>query len=286
MSDPKLSTYVPEKYWEGLLQKHFDLKGVGYPNLSIAFNQCLYRAMQNSMDRGLKRLRHSRQTLSRSSVLDAGCGTGFWIDFWKAKGVKEIVGMDLTHASISHLSKRYPKLNFERRDISKPIDTRWVHAFDIISAMSILHHIPSQDEWRQALLNLGRMLKPGGYLVIMDPILKYRWWGKPFASDSTGRPRTLSEHLTILGETGVTLHSLIPTVVILANPVDTKGKLEFRFLERWWSFLYQVASRERWMRNTSWLFYSLDRLFFRLNYMPTSKIMFCQKSPLTGEMGS
>lgn len=143
--------------------------------------------------------------------------------------------------------------------------------------MSILHHIPSQQRWEQALVNLGRMLKPGGYMLIMDPILRYRWWGRPFDRSSKGRPRTIAEHLSVLEQTGVTLRLMIPTVVILANPVDTKWKLEFRLLEQWWSLFYRVAFRGWLMRSCCWFVYALDRLLCGLNYMPSSKVLFCRK---------
>jgi len=269
--------YSPDEYWQTLLRRQFDLRGAGYPYLSGAFNVCLYRAMADSIDRGLRRLCFSQDALRQSSVLDVGSGTGFWIEFWLAKGAQQITGIDLTAESVFHLAQKYPQLEFQQRDVADPIDSGTLKDFDVISAMSVLHHIPSQQRWEQALVNLGRMLKPGGYLLIMDPILRYRWWGKPFDRSSKGYPRTIAEHVSMLEQTGVTLQLMLPTVAILANPVDTKWKLEFRLLEQWWSLFYRVAFRERLMRSSCWLVYALDRLLCRLNYMPSSKVMFCRK---------
>jgi SAM-dependent methyltransferase len=278
MNDANPIKYRPEIYWEELLQQCFDLRSVGYPFLSKAFNACLYRAMVNSVDRGLRRLGLCKKTLGESSILDVGSGTGFWIDFWLSKGAQQIFGIDLTSKSVSSLSQKYPQLKFEQRDIAAPIDSWTMDAFDVISAMSVLHHIPSQERWEQALVNLCCVLKPGGYMLIMDPILRYQWWGKPYSRSSTGRPRTIAEHQSVLKGRGLSILVVIPTVAILANPIDTKRKVEFRMLEQWWNLFCRVAARERAMRNSCWLVYVLDRLLCKLSYMPSSKIMLCRKS--------
>jgi SAM-dependent methyltransferase len=235
--------------------------------------------MSNSIERGLKRLSVSPDMFSTQSVLDVGSGTGFWVEFWLAKGVRQIVGIDLTAKSISSLAQKHPQLKFQQMDIADRIDTSMLCAFDIVSAMSVLNHIPSQPRWEQALANLGYVLKPGGYLLLMDPILKYRWWGKPFDHHSSGFPRTISAHVSVLAKTGVKMQFVLPTVAILANPVDTKSKLEFLLLERWWSLFSRVANQEQATKRICWFMYVLDRLLCRLNYMPSSKIIFCRKEP-------
>lgn len=277
MNHPPPPQYNPKAYWEALLQQRFDLRDVGYPNLSLAFNNCLYRAMADSVERGLRRLHISENAWCNSSVLDVGSGTGFWIEFWMAKGVQRLIGMDLTAKSVSSLAQRYPQLTFQQRDIADPLDTSLFNSFDLISAMSILHHIPSQPRWERALINLGRMLKSGGYLLIMDPILKHQWWGKPFDSSSTGRPRTIVEHKIVLDHAGVVIKFVIPTVVILANPVDARWKLEYQLLAYWWRQFSRIAARDWLMSRCCSFVYALDRLLCRLNYMPSSKVLVCHR---------
>ncbi len=272
------TNYQPEQYWETVVGRRFDLREVGYPNLSLVYNHCLYKAMSSSVDRALRLAGVTQSHFSTSSVLDVGSGVGYWIEYWLAKGVEHLKGVDLTSASVSHLAQRYPKLDFEQRDIADPADADAHNAFDLISAMSILNHIPSQERWEQALVNLGNLLKPGGLIFIMDPILKYRWWGEPFDSTNNGRPRTIAEHTAILGKTGVTVELVTPTITLLANPVDTKSKLEFRLLERWWHLFSRVAADEYLMSNVCGPVYGADRLLARLNYMPSSKIIVGRKS--------
>lgn len=271
--------YKPEGYWGGLVGRNFDLREVGYPELSLAFNKCLYDGMADSVDRGLARWQIPQEFVRDASVLDVGAGVGFWIEYWKSLGARRITGVDLTAASVARLSEKYPEFHFEQKDAAAPIPDEWVGRFDIISAMSILHHIPVQERWEQALLNLGKMLKPGGYLLIMDPILKHTWWGKPFDAASTGRPRTVDDHAAVLARTGVALDFVLPTVALLANPVDTRGKLEYRMLELWWSLLHRVATQERLMSGIDRVLYKADRALCRRDYMPSSKLLFCRKPP-------
>jgi len=269
--------YDPSDYWGGLLQEKFDLRGVGYPWLSTAFNAYLYRGMADSVARELTLLGLSRENLAQLSILDVGSGTGFWIDFWKSRGARKIMGVDLTPKSVAHLVLEYPQFTFERWDICDPVDVKYRESFDLISVMSVLNHIPSAEKWAQALANLGRMVKPNGYIFIMDPILRHRWWGEPFDVESISRLRTVDEHSAALARDQVRVLRVVPTVAVLANPLDTKSKWEFRILELWWGIFCGVAARERLMRLTGWLFYGLDRLLCRLRYMPSSKILLCRK---------
>ncbi len=269
--------YIPEQYWEALVGRRFDLREVGYPDLSLAFNRCLYHAMRDSVDQALRHLPLTADRLHNASVLDVGPGVGFWVEFWLAKGSGHITGIDLTAASVSRLRQKYPWLTFEQRNVADPIERAAYSTFDVISAMSILNHIPSQNQWEQALLNLGNLLKPNGALLIMDPILKHQWWGKPFDAQSNGRPRTIAEHASVLENVGVSIELVLPTVTILANPVDAKTRAEFRILEWWWKQFSRIARRERFMATTCGFVYMLDRALCRLQYMPSSKLLVCRK---------
>lgn len=269
--------YIPEHYWESLVGRRFDLREVGYPDLSLAFNRCMYHAMSNSVNQALRRLSLPTELLHNASILDVGSGVGFWVEFWLAKGSRHITGIDLTEASVSRLQEKYPRLTFEQRNIADPIEPYAYNLFDVISAMSILNHIPSQKQWEQALLNLGNLLKPDGVMLIMDPILKHQWWGRPFDSQSNGRPRTIAEHASVLKQVGVRVELVLPTVTILANPVDTKTRAEFRILQWWWHQFSRIARRERLMGATCAFVYALDRALCRFKYMPSSKILVCRK---------
>lgn len=264
--------YEPEPYWESLISNRFDLREVGYPWLSLAYNRWLYTGMEATVRRGLQAVRPGGVRGAR--VLDVGAGVGFWIDFWRRREAGEVVGIDLAPSSVERLSQRHPELTFERRDIADPVDPAWEHSFDVISAMSILHHITDQDRWEAALANLGRLLAPGGTLIVMDPIARSTCWGARDDAAANGRVRTVEQHVAGLAERGVELSLSLPTVSILTNPVDTRRPGEFAALEAWWKAFSVVAEREMPMRAAGPLVYGVDRALCRLGYAPTSKTLF------------
>lgn len=268
--------YHPETYWDGLVGRTFDLRAVGYPELSLEFNQCLYEAMVDSVERGLERWALAPGWLEKAEVLDVGSGVGFWIDFWMRRGAGGITGIDLTQPSVQRLGAKYPSARFHQADAAEP-RPEWNARFDMISAMSILNHIAVQSRWTQALLNLGAMLRPGGRLIVMDPILNHSWKGKPFDPAMHGRARLVSEHAEVLARQGVRIDFVLPTAVLLANPVDARSRAGYRALELGWSVTHRIARREWSMRAARPALYALDRWLARRQVMPSSKLLFCSK---------
>jgi hypothetical protein len=49
-----VNAYSPEDYWEGLLGHHLDERGVAYPELAVALNRAMYRALEDSAERLLR----------------------------------------------------------------------------------------------------------------------------------------------------------------------------------------------------------------------------------------
>jgi SAM-dependent methyltransferase len=222
------------------------------------------------------------ERLKHASVLDVGPGVGFWIDFWASRGVRDITGVDLTRASTERLSARYPHFRFEQRDIAEPVPPEMVGAFDLISVMHVFNHIPVQHRWEQALANVGRMLRPGGVLVVMDPMLRYRGRAPELSGNANGRVRTIDQHARVLAGAGVKVELVLPTVSLLMNPVDTRSAAEYWLLTRWWGVFARIAARERAMRVARPLVYALDRAVCRLGYKPTSKVIFARKGQAGG----
>ena len=99
-------------------------------------------------------------------VLDAACGTGYGSDIL-SKSVKKVIGVEISSHALSWAKDHYknPNLEFKKGDLSRPLDFPDSH-FDAIISFETLEHVENQ---KNMLGEFGRILKPGGILVISSP---------------------------------------------------------------------------------------------------------------------
>jgi ubiquinone/menaquinone biosynthesis C-methylase UbiE len=114
-------------------------------------------------------------------ILDIGCGFG-WCDYdFLQRGVKEIVGLDLTNDSKKALMKLdSKKFSFVQGSaLNLPFDDNY---FDTVVTWEVIEHIPRGKELVM-LKEVKRVLKPGGKLYLstqhnnpISTILDPAWW--------------------------------------------------------------------------------------------------------------
>lgn len=100
------------------------------------------------------------------SVLDAGCGN--LRDAYIALARKDIsyIGIDFSSSMLREGQKKYPpeRVFLVQGDItSLPFKS---NSFDLVLCSEVLEHIPN---WKPVLLELKRVLKSGGSLIISTP---------------------------------------------------------------------------------------------------------------------
>lgn len=108
-------------------------------------------------------------------VLDIACGEGYG-SYMLAHSATEVIGVDLSADTVSLASSKYnrPNLVFKQGDachislVSASLDA-------VISFETIEHH----DKHVEMLLEIKRVLKPGGFLLISSP-------DKKVVTDETG----------------------------------------------------------------------------------------------------
>ncbi len=92
------------------------------------------------------------------SVLDLGCGTGY-----AARYIAEIVGVDLSVASIQFAKEHYPRHTFLCLDASELDLTR---EFDIVMTFEVIEHVPDPARF---LATAARHLADSGVLALSTP---------------------------------------------------------------------------------------------------------------------
>ncbi|HCJ66046.1 MAG TPA: class I SAM-dependent methyltransferase [Elusimicrobia bacterium] len=102
--------------------------------------------------------------LTGKTILDAGCGSGYSSELiLKELKPAKLVAFDLMPEQINLAKKRNLNADFFVGDMTKielPAST-----FDAVFVFGVLHHIP---DWKKALAELSRVLKPEGVLLLEE----------------------------------------------------------------------------------------------------------------------
>ncbi|MBW4693769.1 MAG: methyltransferase domain-containing protein [Lyngbya sp. HA4199-MV5] len=100
-------------------------------------------------------------------VLDISCGSGYGSRYLALQGAEQVVGVDVDERSIQFASKFYqhPSVSFIQSD-AHYVRSLEDASFDVIVSFETIEHLQNP---RQFLLELRRLLKPGGQLFISCP---------------------------------------------------------------------------------------------------------------------
>lgn len=102
--------------------------------------------------------------LTHASILDVGCGSGYSTRLLKAKfNPTDLIAFDFMPEQIELARKKDSGTNYFVGDVTHinlPAGT-----FDAVYEFAILHHVP---EWRKALREIFRVLKPNGVFLAED----------------------------------------------------------------------------------------------------------------------
>lgn len=159
-------SYQPKEFWENRLKNNFSLKGVGHVHLDEKYNKYLYALKTKALE---KSMRENKIFIKNKSVLDIGCGTGVFTDYFVKRQAKKVVGIDITKTSVESLRRRFNHQNctFKTADIGGrdvPVNGK----FDVINVFDVLYHITDDCRFENAVDNIKYFLKKGGAVFITD----------------------------------------------------------------------------------------------------------------------
>jgi ubiquinone/menaquinone biosynthesis C-methylase UbiE len=99
----------------------------------------------------------------KDKVLDLGCGNGRWYQLIQKYNV-DYVGVDSSEELIEIARESYPQVKFEIEEaLYLPFSDNY---FDKVYSVAVLHNVPSEELRLDFLEEAGRVLKPGGLLIL------------------------------------------------------------------------------------------------------------------------
>jgi len=116
---------------------------------------------------------------TNGTIVDIGCGFGIFANYLALKSKKrKVIGIDINKKRIEQANSIYgdlPNLNF----ICGNITEVKIPEADVITALDVLHHIPSSELQTNLLRSCSSVLRKNGKLIIKDvdtqPKWKYFW---------------------------------------------------------------------------------------------------------------
>ena len=233
--------YDPDAYWRTLHERN-DLSAVGQSGLPAAFNVWLYRTLAGNVRRFVRRQRLDQPPPARA--FDVGSGTGFWVDFWHARGVWQVDGCDLVPAAVERLNARYGPRG-DRFIVADVVAGSGLPAepYPLVSAMNVLLHVTGDEAFERALANVARLVAPGGHLLLVEPILRDPSYARPATADQHSRARPLADYRDPLVAAGLELVDLGPAVALANNPIEAGSRPAYARYARWWRWVAVQAKR-------------------------------------------
>jgi ubiquinone/menaquinone biosynthesis C-methylase UbiE len=114
----------------------------------------------------ISRYRFAANYVKNKEVLDIACGSGYGSRILKDNGAIRVIGIDISQNVIDYARNKYNtnKLDFIKGDITN-IDFP-NNFFDIVVSFETIEHLKN---YREALLEIKRVLKENGLLIISSP---------------------------------------------------------------------------------------------------------------------
>jgi SAM-dependent methyltransferase len=114
---------------------------------------------------------------SQASLVDLGCGSGNALEYLQRRtGIRDVVGVDASPAMLGLAAERLGcptyRASLLQPDLAEQIGRR----FDVALMTAVLHHLVGRSRRAsrrlagRAMTNAFRLVRQGGYLVVVEPV--------------------------------------------------------------------------------------------------------------------
>ena len=208
-------------------------------------------------------------------AFDVGAGTGYWVRVWHDLGVPKVDGCDLVPEVAERLNRTFADRgdSFVASDIGAAESGLPTGPYDVVTVMNVLLHITDDAAFERALSNVAGMVKAGGHLLLVEPILLDPAYERPLKDGATSRARRLAAYRDPLVAAGLELVAVNGAVAMANNPIEAGSRKAYERYVRWWKWVAKRAKTSpgsiRWVGP---LMLALDRIALATGAAPSSKI--------------
>lgn len=162
-----MNDYDPKTYWNAKAKSAKGDHTLASCGNNEYENQCMHQAQLHALTTVIDQ----QIDIKDKTILDFGCGSGRWVEFFCNLGAKYI-GVDISEEMIELSKSRYPDNSFiTLKDHKIPLET---DSCDFVFSIAVIHHNrPAQQE--EMLGEIARILKPGGYLFLFEGLGTTQW---------------------------------------------------------------------------------------------------------------
>ena len=262
--------YDPEAFWETRLRGRFDIASAGFRGIGKTFNEALYRQRVVVLRRAIRRF---KLKVEGTDVVELGPGTGFYVELWRAWRVGSLIGLDITTVVPERLSATFPEYRFAQADISEPWPVADASA-DLVTAFDVMFHIVDDARFASAIAEAGRVLRPGGHLMVSDLFLH----GETFRGYHQVS-RTLDDYAATLSAAGFDVLGRLPIFITMHPALDVPAGWRRRLADRWWSALEaRLLASPRLGRRIGSVLFWIDRILtIPLRGGPSTELLLARK---------
>lgn len=157
--------FDPQAYWTRRMTNRPDLSGAGSVAMPVSWQRWFYRGKK----RAYRSLLRRHASVRGMSVLNFGCGTGFFEDWFESQGASDVAGVDFVEENIAPLRDTHPKRRYLCADLGRtPNALNAFGQFDLVTAIDVLYHVVDADVLVNVLGALATALKPDGWFLFTD----------------------------------------------------------------------------------------------------------------------
>lgn len=162
-----LSSDEAARYWENRHRQRGLMRSGGHVSRLESENLAFYLERVGLISRLLGGMGGGA---ARAELLDAGCGKGVFSGLLADCGFR-VTGIDASGQAVNEATSRLPALSFEQTSLAA---YRPAHFFDAAIVIDVLFHILDDEEWEASILNIAKLVRFGGMLLVSDGLVQER----------------------------------------------------------------------------------------------------------------